>query len=92
MISESGRNPVFSADGKAIYVNAGYYPSLSLIKIDVQSLEQSTIATSKYAVSINVAPDRSGIIFTEFDQVYLTPYSGTRARAHTQREIRPSVY
>jgi hypothetical protein len=73
---------VFSADGKAVYVNSGYYPALTLVKIDIRSLERSTVATSKYAVDIRIAPDDSIIAFTEFEQAYLTPFSGTTHRTH----------
>ncbi len=81
---------MFSADGKAVYVNAGYYPALRLVKIDIRSLERSTVATSKYAVDIRIAPDDSTIAFTEFEQAYLTPFSGTaqaHARAHTHQHV-----
>jgi len=66
---------VFSQDGTAVYVNVGYYPSLRLLKINLDSLKQSTIATSKYATEISLAADDSSIAFIEFGQAYLTPAS-----------------
>jgi len=92
LLSEDGRSPVFSADGKAVYVNTGYYPALRLVKIDVRSLERSTVATSKYAVDIRIAPDDSTIAFTEFEQAYLTPFSGTtHTHTHTSTRTRTTA-
>lgn len=74
LLSSSGRDPTFSADGNSVYVNDGYYPELRLVKIDIHSGAQTTLATSKYATSIQITPDESMVAFIEFKQTYVAPF------------------
>jgi hypothetical protein len=77
LLTASGDSPSFSADGKSVLVQRGYYPQVQLVKIEIATGKAQVLAQSKYASALHVAPDESVIAFTEFYQLYLTPLEGT---------------
>lgn len=78
LLTDYGDNPSFSADGKSVLVQRGYYPQVQLVKIEIATGKAQVLAQSKYASALHVAPDESVVAFTEFYQLYVTPLDGEK--------------
>jgi imidazolonepropionase-like amidohydrolase/Tol biopolymer transport system component len=74
-VTDEGENPIFSPDGKRIFVNTGGYLFGSLDKayksFDLNGLDVKTLFKSKYANQWSPSPDGKWLAFSELHKVYV---------------------
>jgi imidazolonepropionase-like amidohydrolase/Tol biopolymer transport system component len=76
-ITAQGEYPLFSADGKRIFLQTGgtYFGSLtkSLLSVNLNGNDKRTHFTSKYANKIVPSPDNKWIAFSQLHKAYVAP-------------------
>jgi imidazolonepropionase-like amidohydrolase/Tol biopolymer transport system component len=76
-VTQKGEYPIFSADGKRIFLQIGgtYFGSLlkSLQSVDLQGQDKRIHFTSKYANRIVPSPDNKWIAFSQLHKAYVAP-------------------
>ena len=74
-ITEKGENPLFSPDGKRIYVTTGGYLfgalDKALCSFDLNGQDEKVLAKSKYANQWEPSPDGKWLAFTELHKAYV---------------------
>lgn len=74
-VTETGENPVFSPDGKRVYVNTGGYLFGALDKsirsFDLNGYDEKVLAKSKYTNQWAPSPDGKWLAFTELHKAYI---------------------
>ncbi|EDP95029.1 amidohydrolase family protein [Kordia algicida OT-1] len=76
-VTAQGEYPIFSADGKRIFIQTGgtYFGSLTkaLHSVNLQGNDKRTHFTSKYANRIVPSPDNKWIAFSQLHKAYVAP-------------------
>ncbi len=76
-ITNKGEYPVFTKDGKRIFLQTGgtYFGSLTkkLISVNLNGKDERTHITSKYANRLVPSPDNNWIAFTNLHKVFIAP-------------------
>lgn len=77
-LTESGRDPHFTAGGERIYFTrdlprSDEQPAHELVSMDLNGVDQRVHASSNYATRIQVSPGGDWIAFRENYHVYVTP-------------------
>tara|TARA_R110002072_G_scaffold23949_2_gene81976 strand:+ start:87258 stop:90554 length:3297 start_codon:yes stop_codon:yes gene_type:complete len=76
-VTDNGENPVFTKDGKRIFLQTGgtYFGNLtkSLISVNLNGDDEKTHIKSKYANRLVPSPDNKWIAFTNLHKVYVAP-------------------
>ncbi|WP_271424657.1 amidohydrolase family protein [Aequorivita sinensis] len=76
-VTDKGDYPMFSADGKRIFLQTGgtYFGSLEkkLISVNLKGNEEKTHITSKYANRLVPSPDNKWVAFTNLHKLYVAP-------------------
>ena len=76
-LTDKGEFPVFSKDGKRIFIQTGgtYFGenTKSLISINLEGNDEKTHLTSKYANRLVPSPDNKWIAFSNLHKVFLAP-------------------
>ena len=76
-ITDRGQYPIFSADGKRIFLQTGgtYFGALTkkLISVNLNGKDQKEHVTSKYANRLVPSPDNNWIAFTNLHKVFVAP-------------------
>lgn len=77
LITQNGEYPMYSADGKRIFLQTGgtYFGNLtkSLISVDLNGKDQRTHVTSKYANRLVPSPDNKWIAYTNLHKAFVAP-------------------
>ncbi|AXG70517.1 translocation protein TolB [Kordia sp. SMS9] len=77
LVTTQGEYPIFSADGKRIFLQTGgtYFGSLtkSLHSVNLQGNDKRTHFTSKYANRMVPSPDNKWIAFSQLHKAYVAP-------------------
>lgn len=77
LITQNGEYPMYSADGKRIFLQTGgtYFGNLtkSLISVDLNGNDQRTHVTSKYANRLIPSPDNKWIAYTNLHKAFIAP-------------------
>jgi imidazolonepropionase-like amidohydrolase/Tol biopolymer transport system component len=80
-VSEQGEYPVFTADGKRIFLKTGgtYFGNITkkLISVNLDGKDQREHISSKYANWLVPSPDNKWIAFTNLHKVYVAPLTLT---------------
>lgn len=69
LISESGSNPVFTANGKGIYFQQGK----KYFEVDLSGNNKKELFTSEYGKDYTPSPDGKWIAFTDLHKAYIIP-------------------
>ena len=76
-VTDKGDYPMFSADGKRIFLQTGgtYFGSIEkkLISVNLKGNEEKTHITSKYANRLVPSPDNKWVAFTNLHKLYVAP-------------------
>jgi len=76
-ITDNGENPMYSADGKRIFLQKGgtFFGdnTKSLMSVNLEGADEKTHINSKYANFLVPSPDNKWIAFTNLHKVYLAP-------------------
>ncbi|NGX84827.1 amidohydrolase family protein [Aequorivita sp. KMM 9714] len=76
-VTDKGDYPMFSADGKRIFLQTGgtYFGSIEkkLISVNLNGNEEKTHITSKYANRLVPSPDNKWVAFTNLHKLYVAP-------------------
>ncbi|WP_313115012.1 amidohydrolase family protein [Aequorivita sediminis] len=76
-VTDKGDYPMFSADGKRIFLQTGgtYFGSIEkkLISVNLDGNEEKTHITSKYANRLVPSPDNKWVAFTNLHKLYVAP-------------------
>ena len=76
-ITKSGQYPLFSQDGKRIFLQTGgtYFGELEkkLISVNLDGKDEKTHITSKYANRLVPSPDNKWIAFTNLHKLFVAP-------------------
>ncbi|MCG2431068.1 amidohydrolase family protein [Aequorivita xiaoshiensis] len=76
-VTDKGDYPVFSVDGKRIFLQTGgtYFGSIEkkLISVNLNGNEEKTHITSKYANRLVPSPDNKWVAFTNLHKLYVAP-------------------
>ena len=77
LVTTQGEYPMFSADGKRIFIQTGgtYFGSLtkSLHSVNLQGQDKRTHFTSKYANRIVPSPNNKWVAFSQLHKAYVAP-------------------
>ncbi|WP_298520979.1 amidohydrolase family protein [uncultured Kordia sp.] len=77
LVTTQGEYPMFSVDGKRIFLQTGgtYFGNLtkSLISVNLQGQDKRTHFTSKYANRIVPSPDNKWVAFSQLHKAYVAP-------------------
>lgn len=77
MVTEDGDYPLFSKDGKRIFLQTGgsYFGSLTkkLISVNLNGNDEKEHISSKYANRLVPSPDNNWIAFNHLHKVYIAP-------------------
>ena len=77
-IIDKGEYPIFSKDGKRIFLQTGgtYFGEIEkkLITVNLEGKDERTHLTSKYANRLVPSPDNEWIAFTNLHKLYVTPF------------------
>ncbi|WP_299217421.1 amidohydrolase family protein [uncultured Dokdonia sp.] len=77
LITQKGEYPIYSTDGKRIFLQTGgtYFGDLtkSLISVNLEGNDERTHVTSKYANRLVPSPDNKWIAYTNLHKAYLAP-------------------
>jgi imidazolonepropionase-like amidohydrolase/Tol biopolymer transport system component len=73
LISESGQDARFSADGQRIYFEGGSYLDNAYMSMDLSGNDKHTYFTGKYTNNFVISPDNKWIAFNELFKVYVAP-------------------
>jgi imidazolonepropionase-like amidohydrolase/Tol biopolymer transport system component len=77
LVTEQGEYPIFSADGKRIFIQTGgtYFGNLtkSLHSVNLQGNDKRTHFTSKYANRMVPSPNNKWIAFSQLHKAYVSP-------------------
>jgi imidazolonepropionase-like amidohydrolase/Tol biopolymer transport system component len=77
LISKEGSKPLYSKDGKRIYISSREGENKALKSISLEGHDSRTLFTSKYATDILTSPDENWVAWNELFQVYITPFPKT---------------
>ena len=77
MVSKEGSRPMYSKDGKRIYVFSREGENKALKSMSLDGHDSRTMFTSKYATDIMPSPDENWVAWNELFQVYITPFPQT---------------
>ncbi|MFK7749007.1 MAG: amidohydrolase family protein [Kordia sp.] len=76
-VTAQGEYPIFTADGKRIFIQTGgtYFGNLtkSLLSVNLQGQDKRTHFTSKYANRMVPSPDNKWIAFSQLHKAYVAP-------------------
>ena len=76
-VTDKGDYPMFSVDGKRIFLQTGgtYFGSIEkkLISVNLKGNEEKTHITSKYANRLVPSPDNKWVAFTNLHKLYVAP-------------------
>lgn len=76
-VSREGSKPVFSADGKRIYIFTREGENKAYKSLSLDGHDARTLFTSKYATDILPSPDENWVAWNELFQIYITPFPKT---------------
>ena len=75
LITESGNNPFYSADGKRVYLTRFANKKTNLVSVNLQGLDTITHASSQWATEYSLSPDNRFLSFKERYQLYVIPFT-----------------
>lgn len=75
LITESGNNPSYSADGKRVYLTRFADKKTNLVSVDLQGQDPVTHASSQWATEYSLSPDNQFLSFKERYQLYVIPFT-----------------
>ncbi|MCH2194985.1 amidohydrolase family protein [Kordia sp.] len=92
LVTTQGEYPIFSADGKRIFLQTGgtYFGSLtkSLISVNLQGQDKRTHFTSKYANRIVPSPDNKWVAFSQLHKAYVAPMITTGQKVNLDNKTK----